>query len=537
MPSSAPASSSPVVPLSNVTAVSNTSDALEAVRLYLESPGPRMFDGAEGLEITGGNFSTVDERRLTINSYTINVEHATVSREDLRRLGVVDHRVEETPNSSIENSIFQSPNNVRIYFLPLKLVLTHRYSGKQSANSLADQTPSNGTDSPASSAADLEISDDHFDYNAQAVISGLRGGSTFYCSLLAMRRGLPIWSPGPNLELPISYRRKGVSIGDVGLITERGSFGYLFNITLSIEHPDNPRGLPRDIFSTTSRGAIQTIRDDTPFRSIASEGVDYTYLEDQRGVLFKSSASAGGIVSFPMGFVSCDLRNPRSFYRHFFEHGLKWYSYGLGQYGSRLMNGSLCLVVGGDHCRACGLAAFEVTPPKEVELLFAPRQEFEGIQTHQWSYIRGSKAHDSRTLPEVRDVLELRGDESSEQTRLYENLCVFARTLHARLRDNIWDKLCQSSLDSPYIPQSASGNADYHSIGSGAGPGANAASNSGGSYYSSSNSAHLSTTLDGDISMGHCPSNTINEFLLKAKPKAKMAITADSQWISVLRKV
>lgn len=516
-----------MVPPSNITPVSSANDTLEAARPHLQSPGPQMFSGAVGIEITGGNFSTVDQRNLTVNnSYTINVERATVSREDLRRLGVVDHRVErlfiETPISRIEDSIFQSSNN--------------------SATSLLEQTSSHHTTvSPPSSAADLEISEDHSDYNAQGVISRLRGGSIFYRSLITMRRGLPIWSPALDHELPISYRRKGISIGDVGLITERGSFGYLFNITLSIEHPDNPRELPLDFFPAslpTPRGIVHSTREDTPFRSIVSENVDYTCLEDQRGILFKSSASVGGIASFPMGFVSYDLRHPRSFRRHFSENGLKWYSYGLSQYGSRLMNGSLCLVIGGDHCRACGLAAFEATPPKEVELLFAPRQESEGIQTHQWTYIRGSKAHDHKTVPEARDIVELRGDEPSEQTRIYENLCVFVRTFHARVRDDIWDQLCQSSLDSPYIPKSASGNADYHSLGGalGAGPGANTATNSGGSDYRSSNSTHLSTMCDHGMSMEPHPSDTINEYLLKTRPNAKMAITGDYQWIFVLRK-
>lgn len=42
------------------------------------------------------------------------------------------------------------------------------------------------------------------------------------------------------------YRRKGISIGDVGIITPSGSFSFLFNICLPHDHPINPRILPED---------------------------------------------------------------------------------------------------------------------------------------------------------------------------------------------------------------------------------------------------------------------------------------------------
>lgn len=42
----------------------------------------------------------------------------------------------------------------------------------------------------------------------------------------------------------MSYRRKGINIGDVGIITPSGGFSFLFNICLSHDNPINPETLP-----------------------------------------------------------------------------------------------------------------------------------------------------------------------------------------------------------------------------------------------------------------------------------------------------
>ena len=56
--------------------------------------------------------------------------------------------------------------------------------------------------------------------------------------------GFPLWTPQPNETLDDSYRRKGVSIGDVGSFTPDGGFDFLFNICLPAGHSGNPKTLP-----------------------------------------------------------------------------------------------------------------------------------------------------------------------------------------------------------------------------------------------------------------------------------------------------
>jgi hypothetical protein len=52
--------------------------------------------------------------------------------------------------------------------------------------------------------------------------------------------------PEPNNNLPFAYRKKGVQIGDVGIIMPDGSFSFNFNICVSRDHPINPPTLPEE---------------------------------------------------------------------------------------------------------------------------------------------------------------------------------------------------------------------------------------------------------------------------------------------------
>ena len=62
--------------------------------------------------------------------------------------------------------------------------------------------------------------------------------------LIRKGRGFPLWIPDPNLALHLDYRRTGVRVGDVGIITHSGGFSFLFNICLPHNDPVNPLILP-----------------------------------------------------------------------------------------------------------------------------------------------------------------------------------------------------------------------------------------------------------------------------------------------------
>jgi hypothetical protein len=57
--------------------------------------------------------------------------------------------------------------------------------------------------------------------------------------LLPKEHGYPLWIPEPNIRLPEEYQAQGVCIGDVGLVTPKGDFSFLFNICLPANHSIN----------------------------------------------------------------------------------------------------------------------------------------------------------------------------------------------------------------------------------------------------------------------------------------------------------
>lgn len=65
--------------------------------------------------------------------------------------------------------------------------------------------------------------------------------------MLILEAGYPLYMPTPSGGLPTAYLRKGVRIGDVGLVTANGAFDFLFN-TCQYDDPSdagvNPSILP-----------------------------------------------------------------------------------------------------------------------------------------------------------------------------------------------------------------------------------------------------------------------------------------------------
>ena len=69
--------------------------------------------------------------------------------------------------------------------------------------------------------------------------------SQVYSKLLSGKgHGYPLWIPEPNENLSHEYRQRGVSIGDVGIITPDGGFDFLFNVYLLANNPIHINGVP-----------------------------------------------------------------------------------------------------------------------------------------------------------------------------------------------------------------------------------------------------------------------------------------------------
>ena len=77
------------------------------------------------------------------------------------------------------------------------------------------------------------------------------------------------------LNLPTECRKKGITIGDVGIITMHGAFDFLFNICLSHDNPANPSVLPY-AFETLSSPEILVQKRLQPEARLASKEANET---------------------------------------------------------------------------------------------------------------------------------------------------------------------------------------------------------------------------------------------------------------------
>ena len=67
----------------------------------------------------------------------------------------------------------------------------------------------------------------------------------YYNQLLLEGKGSPLYVPGPDMTLPREYRRRGIGIGDVGVLYYSEGFNFLFNIFLAADDPINEGSVPK----------------------------------------------------------------------------------------------------------------------------------------------------------------------------------------------------------------------------------------------------------------------------------------------------
>jgi len=94
----------------------------------------------------------------------------------------------------------------------------------------------------------------------------------YYEELLKQKRGSPLWFPGPSLDLPLTYRRNGTNVGDIGIIQIDDPFDFLFNIFLPADHPINSKGVP-DSFQPLGECDISEASSDMRGGSVGSSSV------------------------------------------------------------------------------------------------------------------------------------------------------------------------------------------------------------------------------------------------------------------------
>ncbi|KAF9031197.1 hypothetical protein BDZ89DRAFT_1064046 [Hymenopellis radicata] len=188
--------------------------------------------------------------------------------------------------------------------------------------------------------------------------------------MLRQGNGVPFFLPEPASSSPLSFSRNGLSIGDVVILTEEGSYNFLFNVHARADHELNFGNVPTDF---------------EPLRIPCGPVVyDYYYnvgttvaANDEYTTSFNMEASAdsplvvgvGGSASIelstsrvqeaflvlPDGATRLNAMNEKLYERYAEKHAESWRKY-VDDLGHHLPNGSLYLVTGCDKAPTVGLS-------------------------------------------------------------------------------------------------------------------------------------------------------------------------------------
>ncbi|PPQ89069.1 hypothetical protein CVT25_006441, partial [Psilocybe cyanescens] len=365
--------------------------------------------------------------------------------------------------------------------------------------------------------------------------------------LASKGRGIPLWIPEPNKNLPIQYQRKGIAIGDVGIITASGSFAFLFNICLAHDHPINPSTLPMN-FKPIHVAAVN-IHYQSEFKNnshLASASTVRSQNDgDSSGLVFESSASDGAILTMPVGSKSEDLGSVGRFRKYVAANMVNWYKYAYHDREYDVRNGDLRLVIGYDTTSFWGMATFSNSTAHQESF----RLKFGLIEGRRYGWEYSGMA-EVRAGPDAHEIVQLRDNDPSQEDINYENQCLFVRTINATLPDKVWDDLgfdydeldVYADSDLPTGSSTPALEGSYRNYSSSAGPSISPPSNQVGTTSTSSRANDNILTVHATKSvyssstfLADHPSKAINAMLLKnCSEEVKMAITQDQDWMSVL---
>ncbi|KAF9555602.1 hypothetical protein CPC08DRAFT_593195, partial [Agrocybe pediades] len=172
-------------------------------------------------------------------------------------------------------------------------------------------------------------------------------------------RGSPLWIPEPDSASSTSYQRKGVSFGDVGLLSPSGSFDFFFNICFPSDDPINSGGVPESFkpFKPSSNLRIRRVQEYEAGSYVASDtqflqlhhimyGRLCTVYGRAADLVFESSAAEGAILTMPNGARSEDLVGTLRLRGYVLEHIESWYKLIMGDFGCDVQNGDILVVTG-----------------------------------------------------------------------------------------------------------------------------------------------------------------------------------------------
>ncbi|KAK7023038.1 hypothetical protein R3P38DRAFT_2957163 [Favolaschia claudopus] len=203
--------------------------------------------------------------------------------------------------------------------------------------------------------------------------------------LLRQERGFPLCEPAPHSNLPEDYKRTGVSIGDVGLVTAEG-FDFCFNVYRARDDSINAGGVPEDFVPLEMYSEVDVYKKDyepgsyvgSPYPDIQEREADGSWGDFPGSALsFRCAGTTGALLALPCGSRVEELKNCALLRQHAERNAASWHRYitaangrgrDLGRYGA-----SLYLVTGCEKTQTGGIATFNKVPSGEqFDLSFKP---------------------------------------------------------------------------------------------------------------------------------------------------------------------
>ncbi|SJL06517.1 uncharacterized protein ARMOST_09858 [Armillaria ostoyae] len=223
---------------------------------------------------------------------------------------------------------------------------------------------------------------------------------TYIPLMMDHRHGFPLWFPDPDLSLPGCYRAKGIRVGDLGYITARGGFAYLFNVYASAHDPINEGRVPPIFESLKVSGPPAREQELHPKdHTLATPGVHRTAIGVETstegaltsggvGLTLSCSSTQGAGLVLPDGTTRYDANHPAQLYEYAKKYAQYWYQYFNGEEGREMRNGCLYLVTGCDKCHSWEAACFH--PPRRSSVFpIAGVAEVRGAFSHTWDVQTG----------------------------------------------------------------------------------------------------------------------------------------------------
>ncbi|KAJ7850410.1 hypothetical protein B0H14DRAFT_3665157, partial [Mycena olivaceomarginata] len=187
-----------------------------------------------------------------------------------------------------------------------------------------------------------------------------------YCNqLLSLRRGFPLYIPGPSQMLPAEYQTSGIQIGDVGTVTPEGLFDCFFNIYLPADDPVNLDNVPDDFLSTAELQGKRSSHVSSSPRKLCLNPIGsqdcawYSTGVSHNAILCRPPQ--GAVLALPHGAELKRLKNVQPVREYAQKYAKTWYEYLKHTKGLVVENGSLYLITGCEKVMSWGMATYHST--------------------------------------------------------------------------------------------------------------------------------------------------------------------------------